>query len=190
MLYKKNVEKTLSAELFENPTSEYRAAPFWSWNCKLNEDLLRRQIGYLQEMGFGGFHMHSRVGMSSEYLGEEFMANVRACVDEAEKRNMLAWLYDEDKWPSGFAGGYVTKTPKYRQRFVAFAPAGGDVPTFLPMDEAIEKGEAYYITSYDIVLNEDGTLRSYTQIAADAEAKGDKWIVYCAVPAKRGWHNG
>ena len=190
MLYKKNAEKALSAELFENPTSEYRATPFWSWNCKLSEDLLRRQIGYLQEMGFGGFHMHSRVGMSSEYLGEEFMANVRACVDEAEKRNMLAWLYDEDKWPSGFAGGYVTKIPKYRQRFVAFAPAGGDVPAFLPMEEAIEKGEAYYITSYDIVLNDDGTLRSYTQIAADAMAQGDKWVVYCAVPAKRGWHNG
>lgn len=190
MLYKKNTEKALEKALFENPTSEYRAAPFWSWNCKLNEDLLRRQIGYLQEMGFGGFHMHSRVGMSSEYLGEEFMANVRACVDEAEKRDMLAWLYDEDKWPSGFAGGYVTKIPKYRQRFVAFAPADSDVPEFLPMDEAIETGKAYYLTSYDIVLNTDGTLKSYTLIDKDAAAQGDKWVVYCDVPAKRGWHNG
>lgn len=37
MLYKKNGEKTLTKELFENPTCEYRAAPFWSWNAKLDK---------------------------------------------------------------------------------------------------------------------------------------------------------
>ncbi|MEI7905164.1 MAG: glycosyl hydrolase, partial [Candidatus Firestonebacteria bacterium] len=31
---------------------------------------------------------------------------------------MEAWLYDEDRWPSGAAGGLVTKNPKYRQRAV------------------------------------------------------------------------
>lgn len=32
MLYPKNQRKTLSRELFKNPTSEYRGAPFWAWN--------------------------------------------------------------------------------------------------------------------------------------------------------------
>lgn len=44
MLYKKNYLNTLSDELFRSPTSEYRAAPFWAWNCKLEEDELLRQI--------------------------------------------------------------------------------------------------------------------------------------------------
>ena len=43
MLYKKNYLSTLSDELFRSPTSEYRAAPFWAWNCKLEEDELLRQ---------------------------------------------------------------------------------------------------------------------------------------------------
>ena len=55
MLYKKNLSKSLDTELFKNPTSEYRGTPFWSWNCELNPELLVRQIGYLNEMGFGGF---------------------------------------------------------------------------------------------------------------------------------------
>ena len=47
MLYKKNYMSTLSDELFRSPTSEYRAAPFWAWNCKLEEKELLRQIdGY------------------------------------------------------------------------------------------------------------------------------------------------
>ena len=55
MLYKKNYLSTLSDELFRSPTSEYRAAPFWAWNCRLEEDELLRQIEIFHEMGFGGF---------------------------------------------------------------------------------------------------------------------------------------
>ena len=60
MLYKKNDSSSLSDELFKVPTSEYRGAPFWSWNCKLDKEELLRQIEELKEMGFGGFHMHCR----------------------------------------------------------------------------------------------------------------------------------
>ena len=60
MLYPKSKEKTLSLELFKNPTSEYRGAPFWAWNTELTKEELDRQIDILSEMGFGGFHMHSR----------------------------------------------------------------------------------------------------------------------------------
>lgn len=190
MLYKKNVEKELSKNLFENPTSEYRGTPFWAWNCKLDEDMLRRQIGYLQEMGFGGFHMHSRVGMSSEYLGEEFMNMVKACTDEAKKRDMLSWLYDEDKWPSGYAGGLVTKNPKYRKRFITFAHDSFPAPDTMPFKEAVEKGGAYYVASYDIVLNEKGELKSYRKIGERDSAEGDKWNVYCKTTEPTGWFNG
>lgn len=116
MLYKKNIEKDLSDALFRYPTSEYRGTPFWSWNCKMPPEMLSKQIDYLKEMGFGGFHMHSRFGMDHEYMSDDFMSLVRACTDKAKAEGMLAWLYDEDKWPSGFAGGLVTKEPRFRQR--------------------------------------------------------------------------
>ena len=44
MLYPKNQEKTLSRALFEHPTCEYRATPFWAWNGKLVDETLGWQI--------------------------------------------------------------------------------------------------------------------------------------------------
>ena len=120
MLYKKNYLSTLSDELFRSPTSEYRAAPFWAWNCKLEEDELLRQIEIFHEMGFGGFHMHVRTGMDTEYLSDEFMHLIRSCTDKARSEKMLAWLYDEDRWPSGAAGGIVTKDKRFRARHLLF----------------------------------------------------------------------
>jgi hypothetical protein len=100
----------------QNPGSDYRGAPFWSWNGKLDPDELRWQIRALKTMGLGGFFMHSRVGLATPYLSREWMDCVGACVDEAEKLDMNAWLYDEDRWPSGAAGGLATKNPKFRAR--------------------------------------------------------------------------
>ena len=81
-----------------------------------------RQIDVMRRMGMGGFPMHPRVGMRTPYLSDSFMDLVEACTDEAERRGMLAYLYDEDKWPSGYAGGMVTRDPQYRQRYLCFTP--------------------------------------------------------------------
>ena len=55
MLYKKNATPSLDTKLFENPTSEYRGAPFWAWNCKVNDRIIETQIEYLKEMGSAAF---------------------------------------------------------------------------------------------------------------------------------------
>ena len=104
--------QTLGA--LKNPGSEYRGAPFWAWNGKLEPEELRKQIRIMRQMGLGGFFMHSRVGLATPYLSKEWMDCIAACVDEAEKLDMQAWLYDEDRWPSGAAGGLVTRNEKYR----------------------------------------------------------------------------
>ncbi len=101
---------------FEQPGSAYRGKPFWAWNGRLEADELRRQVRVMHRMGLGGFFMHSRVGLGTAYLSEEWFDMVRACVDEARKLGMEAWLYDEDRWPSGAAGGLVTSDPRYRHR--------------------------------------------------------------------------
>lgn len=103
MLYPENEKPTLSEALFRHPGSEYRAAPFWAWNCKLEREELLRQLDVLKEMGMGGAHMHVRTGMATPYLSDEFMELIQACVEKCRKEHMLAWLYDEDRWPSGAA---------------------------------------------------------------------------------------
>ena len=177
MLLKHNNTPALSDALFSAPTAEYRGTPFWSWNCKLNEKELLRQIDELREMGFGGFHMHCRAGMATEYLGDEFMHLVKACVKKAKKEDMLAWLYDEDRWPSGFAGGLVTKDARYRGRYLVFSPVpfapNGSTVCGQPMTAPhLDFGR------YDIRLAEDGTLCAYRRLGEGEEAEGEVYYAY------------
>ena len=115
------------AAAFADPGPAHRGKPFWCWNGDLDEAELLRQVRVLKDMGFGGFFMHSRTGLATEYLGEEWFRLTNACADEAARLGMEAWLYDEDRWPSGTAGGMVTADPRHRQTFVSLrfvAPAG------------------------------------------------------------------
>lgn len=99
--------------------NKYRGLPFWCWNGKLDKDEVIRQVHILKEMGFGGFFMHSRTGLATEYLGEDWFDLIRTATEEAEKLGMTAWLYDEDRWPSGTAGGEVTKKLEYQFKYIS-----------------------------------------------------------------------
>ncbi len=194
MLYKKNTEKTLSNELFKNPTSEYRGTPFWAWNCKLDSEELKWQIEVFKEMGLGGFHMHVRTGMATPYLSDEYMGIVKDCVEKAKDEKMLAWLYDEDRWPSGAAGGIVTKDKQYRARYLLFTPKSYEdsAAVFTSIDSRSDGGrncEGDFLAAYDVELDENGYLKSYKRIAKDAAAKGTKWYAYVEVNGDSSWYN-
>ncbi|MEW5718058.1 MAG: glycosyl hydrolase [Chloroflexota bacterium] len=92
---------------FRQPPLALRGAPFWSWNDKLQVDELARQVRDMQAHGMGGFFMHSRDGLETVYMGPEWLACIRETVRVAQETGMSAWLYDEDRWPSGAAGGRV-----------------------------------------------------------------------------------
>ena len=97
---------------------EYGSIPFWSWNDKLEEQELRRQIRNMYDMDMRGFFMHARGGLETEYMSEEWFDCIKACIDEAKKLGMEAWAYDENGWPSGFAGGKVLENPDNHAVFV------------------------------------------------------------------------
>ena len=103
---------------FKKPSNQYRAKPFWAWNAKLDATEVKRQVDILEQMGFGGFFMHSRVGLVTEYLGEEWFDVINKCADYASKKGLESWIYDEDRWPSGSAGGMATQNPDYRMKFI------------------------------------------------------------------------
>ena len=92
---------------FKNVDKKYRPIPFWSWNEKLDEAETRRQIRIMDEAGIGGYFMHARGGLATEYMGEEWFENVRASIEEGDRLGMHSWAYDENGWPSGFGGGKV-----------------------------------------------------------------------------------
>lgn len=91
---------------------KHASVPFWSWNDRLEEGELRRQIKHMHSLGMRGFFMHARGGLETVYMSDEWFDSVRACIDEAQKLGMEAWVYDENGWPSGFAGGELLKEPQ------------------------------------------------------------------------------
>lgn len=92
--------------------------PFWSWNDKLEKQELRRQIRNMKDLGMRGFFMHARGGLETEYMSDEWFDCIKACIDEAKKCDMEAWAYDENGWPSGFAGGELLKDPTNHAAFL------------------------------------------------------------------------
>lgn len=102
-----NTRKNIK-DKFKNPPAFSRSFPFWAWNGELDTEEIRRQVRQMHEQGIGGFFMHSREGLETEYMGQKWNQCILAAIDEAKKLGMYAWLYDEDRWPSGTAGGKVT----------------------------------------------------------------------------------
>lgn len=196
MFYPRSKEPKLSDALFKAPTSEYRGAPFWAWNCKLDKTELLRQAEILTKMGFGGYHMHVRSGMATTYLSDEFMELIRACTDKAKELGAYAYLYDEDRWPSGAAGGYVTRDPKHRMRILLFTrispeqikTAGGSF-RYSDAVTSVISPEAQLLGKYDVLLNDKGELVSYQRLNAEENAGGEAWYAYCQSPSPDTWYN-
>jgi hypothetical protein len=195
-LYPKNDTPALDLELFQNPTAEYRGTPFWSWNSKLDRDQLMRQIDVLKAMGMGGFHIHARTGLATEYLGDEFMGLVRACVEKARREQMLAWLYDEDRWPSGFAGGLVTREPRFRARHLLLTcvPYGEPGPppfvsNTIRADRTTRTG-GELIARYHVALR-GGRLAAYHRLGDGelAPPDGTIWYAYVESAIESPWFN-
>ena len=176
-MFDKYNKSEFSNDIFANPPSEFRGAPFWAWNSKLVPEVLREQIDVFKEMGFGGFNMHVRQGLETEYLGDEFFDGVKACIDQADKNGMYAWLYDEDRWPSGAAGGLLTKTKKYRVKVLSLRHERIE-EAVSDYHDAIEKVPPVFVAAFSLDLTEDGRLKSYRRVGEDEECE-NKIYFYC-----------
>jgi hypothetical protein len=101
-------EQDFLKENFKNPPKEYTMLPFWAWNGTLEPDKLIWQIDQMTDKSIYGAFMHARVGIDSgetPYFSDGWWQAVEAVVKYGHKVGFFACLYDEDKWPSGSAGG-------------------------------------------------------------------------------------
>lgn len=105
---------------FRAPANASRSVPFYSLNDELDPVELDRQLHAFKEGGFGGSFLHSRIGLLTPYLSERWFEIMAAGVKTSQELGIDAWFYDEDKWPSGFAGGIVPlQNPDFRARSLA-----------------------------------------------------------------------
>lgn len=84
-----------------------RPTAFWSLNGKLDEDEIERQVIDMHTHGMGGFVLHARLGLETDYMGPEWFAAVKKAVETASRLGMIVWLYDEYHCPSGTSYGEV-----------------------------------------------------------------------------------
>ncbi|MCD9021513.1 glycosyl hydrolase [Cohnella silvisoli] len=92
---------------FQQPSAEFRPAPLWVWNDEMNPDQIRKQLQNFAGHGFGGAFVHPRPGLITEYLSDEWFELWGEALKEAERLGMKLYIYDENSYPSGFAGGHV-----------------------------------------------------------------------------------
>lgn len=96
---------------------DYGIQPFWFWNGDINECEVIRQIEEMYDKGVHGFVLCARQGLKVPYLSKRWFNLVKIAVEEAKKRKMEVWLYDEQPYPSGISGGRVVLDhPEYEAK--------------------------------------------------------------------------
>lgn len=172
---------SLNLARFQNPPAELRGAPFWSLNTDLTDhQRLFDQIDAFAEMGIGGYHLHVRAGLQTEYMSKDFLDAIKAARDYGAGKGMLSYLYDEDTWPSGFAGGAVTRELTHRRNFVELRKGRSEEP-------ASDFRKPLF--AYHIQLDDDGRLLEAKRIPYD-EGADDDWFLSHCISENRDRFNG
>ncbi len=176
---------------FAAPSAKYGSAPFWSWNEKLEPAEMIRQLEEFKKGGMGGFFIHARVGLITPYMGKDWMDGVKLSVDYTKKNGMLTYLYDEDRWPSGYASGITTRNdPSLRQKGLFM------LETDKPLDAADIKPDWTLVRVFaaNKALNRLGSYKDITPesgTAVDPKYAGKTLLYFFRVLAKKSeWFNG
>ncbi len=107
---------------FRRPPADFYPSVFWNWNDRMDAARIREQVedNYVHKLltlcilpmprDFRPDSTGNRLDV--DYLSDEYFSRYRLALDEANKRGMKAWLYDEGGWPSGSATGRVVKSDR------------------------------------------------------------------------------
>ena len=92
---------------FIKPGKEYGSAPLWVWHTKVTKKIIDSMMYAFKKNAFGGVMVHPRPGLITEYLSKDWFDLFQYTVKKGKELGMDVWIYDENSYPSGFAGGHV-----------------------------------------------------------------------------------
>ncbi len=170
---------SLSAE-FKAPSAEYTTAPFFVWNYKITKQEIDNYLNDFKNSGSLQVIIHPRPGLITEYLSDEWFDLFKYTVDKGKEMGMRIWIYDENSYPSGFAGGHV--------------------PDQMP--ESVNQGQGLRMTRFEVLpdtadkyylcLKEDNGI--FTDITSELEkekGKTGKYLLFSKTyNGKSDWYGG
>ncbi len=100
-------ESTGLRSQFADPPRQYSSGPLWVWNDLLTEEQIVSTLRDLAGQNVKQVFVHPRPGLMTPYLSPDWFRLWKVALKEAERLDMNVWIYDENSYPSGFAGGFV-----------------------------------------------------------------------------------
>ncbi|MBP1995371.1 glycosyl hydrolase [Paenibacillus eucommiae] len=145
---------------------------FWFLNHDLEDDELRWQLDEMKAKKFTGIFIHPRDGLNVPYATELWFAKVTVILEHCERIGLQAWLYDEEPFPSGAAGGQVFfDKPEYKARYLTmekFEVQGGRVKLdFTP---------GRFLKTVAIPRTHNGLSRDWLDLTAHTGLMRSEWI--------------
>jgi len=166
---------------FSEPGKDYRPAPLWTWNERINHDDIDRMLKDFKDQGFGGAFVHPRPGLITDYLSDDWFELWRYSVEKGKELGLDIWIYDENSYPSGFAGGHVQRE----------MPESYDHPTSFSM-QILETVPEDLSADNDVLLVEDGD--TFTDITDEApqhkDIKGKYYYFKAGFAPSSNWTGG
>ncbi len=111
---------------FLSPSAEYRPMPLWTWNGRMTRTRITETLEQFAAQGLGGSFIHPRPGLMNEYLSEEWFELWGWALSESKRLGMQCNIYDENTYPSGYAGGHVADRHPDAAATYLVAEAGED----------------------------------------------------------------
>jgi hypothetical protein len=160
-------------ENFRNPPRKYSMTPFWSWNDTLTRDKIIWQMDQMVDKGVYGAFMHARPGIDQSqtpYFSKGWWDAVGVAIRHGHKVGFRTWIYDEDGWPSGSAGGRTIRAnPK---RNLATGLEAKAVPVQGPGRIKVNFSKARFVIAGRVVAGGKLDPKSFVNLTARNEQKG------------------
>jgi hypothetical protein len=110
------------ARTWKSPPSEYGPEPYYGLNGAVTREVLQRDLDTAKRLGFHAVTVQPGRGNKEAYLSPEYFALFKELVEEAKKRDLRVWIIDDAGYPSGFAGGLITRDkPELRMQALTIA---------------------------------------------------------------------
>jgi hypothetical protein len=167
------------SELFKKPTAEYTSAPLWVWNDAVTREEIKSQLDDFHSKGIDQVFVHPRPGLVTEYLSTEWLDLFKYAVTVGKQNGMKIWIYDENSYPSGFAGGHVpAEMPESKGRMIKMSRM-----------ETLPPGFKNHIMA--IYQSDKSGLKDITADSAALHSRKGRYLVFYLVePAPNPWFAG